>query len=512
VQGQELTYEILGTSTNEAAIDVLIAALDDPDATTRRLALCALTSRNEARAAELVLQNWSKLRPDDLRILRPKKKWLSGAVAAALESDGSLTLTAISATKTLQLTEVISPLAVLAESSKRCEIKQQATAAIIRIVEPLGENARRDRGSSLIRGPVHARLADSIRRFPMHRNPQMVDAFLIASCWADASLREFLNDGSPEFEVICQRLEKCAHPGIEELLAGFVRRRNVDDQILTIVQSRDQETFRDALLRTIGPEPSATTLKNLQQIGLPRSLRGGEAVASAVSSKHRAALIHAYASSCSDSIEALHTIAAIVELGGSKCEAAAASALPHVEVPDTDFWMRAALPVADNDQQAIQQDRNASLLKRLINLLDHPEPGVRRAVQGVLQPMHADAMIGRFESLRPRSRRRLGRVVMMVDPDALQRVRDALRHPVLEQRLKAIAMADALAAVDLLSDSFEHIAREDHQQARIRAAGVMGDAEGEITRGLLEEMLSLPACPVRDAAAAAIEKRMPANA
>lgn len=96
---------------------------------------------------------------------------------------------------------------------------------------------------------------------------------------------------------------------------------------------------------------------------------------------------------------------------------------------------------------------------------------------------------------------------MMIDPDAINRVQDALRHPVLKKRLEAIAMADALAVVDLLSDSFAHIVREDHQEARMQAAEAMSQAEGEFTMQLLKELIDLPECPVRDAAIQAIDKR-----
>ncbi len=100
---------------------------------------------------------------------------------------------------------------------------------------------------------------------------------------------------------------------------------------------------------------------------------------------------------------------------------------------------------------------------------------------------------------------------MMIDDAAVDRVRDALRHPVLSHRLEAIAMADALAIVDLLSDSFTRISRDDHQEARIRAAEVMSDASSIQTLDLLEEMIRMPESPVRDAAVVAVEKRRSAN-
>ncbi len=104
----------------------------------------------------------------------------------------------------------------------------------------------------------------------------------------------------------------------------------------------------------------------------------------------------------------------------------------------------------------------------------------------------------------------MGQVVLEIDPDAIDRVRDALRHPVLTKRLDAIAMADALGVVDLLYDSFAHITREDHQEARMRAAEAMAEAHSDETLSLLLEMIDLPECPVRDTAILAIERRQDA--
>jgi hypothetical protein len=291
------------------------------------------------------------------------------------------------------------------------------------------------------------------------------------------------------------------------LLAGFVRRRNLHDQIGQVIQSRDDETFRDALLRKISAEPTATAIRNLGEIGMPKSCRGGENILNSIAPHYRAPLIHLYVAANQDYLETLHLIAATVERTGAGCETAAAIGFSRCEVPDVDVWMRAALPVADGDEELIAGDDNARLLKRLIDLLGHPDPALERGVRRILGPLHAGEMLHRFQSLRPRSRRRLGRVVMMIDPDAIARVRDALRHPVLNNRLEAIATADALAAVDLLTDAFEHIAREDHQEARIRAAAAMSEAQSDATMHLLEEMTNLPECPVRDAALDAIQRR-----
>ena len=68
-------------------------------------------------------------------------------------------------------------------------------------------------------------------------------------------------------------------------------------------------------------------------------------------------------------------------------------------------------------------------------------------------------------------------------------------------------MADAMGVVDLLYDSFAHVTREDHQEARMRAAEALSEATSEETLRLLDEMTELPECPARDTAIVAIQQR-----
>jgi hypothetical protein len=264
-------------------------------------------------------------------------------------------------------------------------------------------------------------------------------------------------------------------------------------------------------LRSIGGDPSQVVLKHLQLIGLPRCLRGGEAILHDLPIDCRSALVHVHVAGNPNYVEALHVVAATAELGTQDCLAAAATALSRCELPNPNAWMRAALHLPHDDRQSDDVDETARLLKRFIRLLEQRDPTFHRVLHRSLAALHGSEMLPHFQSLRPRSRRRLGQVVMQIDPEALDQVRDGLRHPVLTKRLDAIAMADALGAVDLLGDAFTHIAREDHQEARIRAAEAMATASSDETMRLLEEMLELPPCPVRDAAIVAIDRRRRAS-
>lgn len=502
-----ITYETLATTRNEAAIDVLVTGLKEEDPAISRMALNSLLQREEPRAAHSLLSVWENLSKKDVRFLRGKKKWLTSAVEETMQGDNDQVLVAIEVAKALNINEVFPQLIELAETSGNLSIKQAASQAVISMAEPLGRDARADRDQPTVRGPIMSRLVESVRRYSMHRTDALIEAYLLIASWGDGDLRKIIAGEGAERDLLRKRLTNSKHTGVIDLLTGFIRRRKIPNWISLLLATRDDQDFRQSLLHSIGQEPSATVLRNLRDLGMPKSCVGAESILTEIAPEHMPALVYVYTTTANDVGQALHLIAAAIESRDAKAETAAAMCLTRCEIPEIEMWMRASIPVADQNEEAIRRDSNARLLKRLIDLLSHRDAAVVKGVRRVLGPLHADEMLHRFEDLRPRSRRRLGKVVMMVDPDAINRVRDALRHPVLSNRLEAIAMADALAVVDLLADSFAHITREDHQEARVRAAVAMSDARELKTLSLLQEMAALPECQVRDAALVALEKR-----
>lgn len=503
----QTTFETLKHSTIDSAVDVLILALEDPDAEIRQFGLQAMVTAEDPRLAAKLLEYWESLTASDIATVRQNKQNFADLIEKQIQVGDQSSMIAIDAAEQLGLTTSLMSLITLAESSGSHQIKRRAGEAVVRLARPLGQRARKNRDRSTVRGPILARLVDSVQCFPMHRSELLIDAFLEISAWPDGDLRQLLDQPSPARDLICAQLKKTSEPGAIELLAGFVRRREIPHCIAKVIQIRADETFRDALLEAIGDESSTILSKNIELIGMPRCCNGGERLVNELQVGQLAALIHVYVASNNDSIEKLQVVAAAAERGADQCMAAAALGFARCETPSTDFWMRAAIPVADANEAAIAGDENARLLYRLISMLEHTDGALVRSVRQVLLPLHVDNIIDRLEPLRPRSRKRLGKVVLMIDIDAITRVHDALRHPVLSHRLNAIAMAQTLGCVDQLSESLAHVVREDHQDARILAAEVMGEATNEATMGLLEEMTRLPDCGVRDAALSALEKR-----
>ncbi len=504
--GQELTFAVLSRTRNEAAVDVLLACLDSELGEHRDMALNTLLQRREDRVPAKLLTRWQQLTPSDHLLLKTRRNWFEPAVSQALKHRGSNTFTAIAAAESLELAKFIPMLVDLAETGETKEIQQRATTASLKLSHILGGRARCDRDAPTLRNPALERLRKSLDNFNQHGNVLLTDAFLVGSIWGDTEFRKAMSEEGPIRDLILERFMESNHIGVLDLLAGSIKRRQMDEHVTALVRQRNDHAFRSVLLNAVTPDPSSMVLKNLANLGMPACCRGDESLLNKIHQNQTPALLHVHATCSPNPIQTLHLIASVAEQKNPAYDSVVCFALSQCPLPDAELIVRAALHVAEDVESKSTHD-HARLLNRLIALLDHKDENIVRGIQRIIQPLHAESMMHRFQNLRPRSRRILGRVVMMVDPNALQYVSDAIRHPVLKTRLAAIAMADALAAVDLLSHSFEHIAREDHLEARISAAEVMGNAQGEATLNVLKKMSELPGCPVRDIAIKAIQKR-----
>lgn len=517
MHGILLTYQTLATTRNAAAVDLLSRAIDSDNSAIASMAVAALVQRPEPKAARALLLRWPKLAKKDIAVVQKASPWIDTAVMERLTTKElgyeteQATAVAIRAATDLNMLSALVPLIALAESNASTFLRKRASESVVRLVQPLRGLAAGDHATATIRNQVLARLTDSVKRLDVHQNESLVQAFLCVTNAGDGDIRKMIAERGPAFDAILGQFATSDQDAILQLLASYVKRRNPDPKLIQTMRDRTDDKFRNALLDAIGKEPGATTLRNIADLGVPKSWPSGQGLIDQLDPTRHAALVHLFVASQDNTPETLAMLVSAIQHRGPGAVAAAARGLAATKVLDIDFWMRAAGPIADNNQDRIAADQNSQLLQGLIDLMDHQDDQVVDGVRHVLSPMHADAMLPRMSKLRGRSRRRIGRVVLMIDTDAVNRVRDALRHPVLKHRLEAIAMADSLALVDLLVDSFTHISSQDHQQARISAAEAMGRASSRETVQLLETMVQLPESSVRDAAESALQRRYQQN-
>ncbi len=504
----DITFQTLAASSNEAAISVLGVALGDPDARVRLLATAALADRRELRCGELLLGHWDQMDECQKQALREHPGPLPRIINDSLARGDHHLPNAIQAATALHRFEMVPKLVDLAETHISHTIRKSATQSVGRLADLMGAQARGGRDPGSIRIDALARLARSVEQLPLHRNRDLVDAFLLASTSRDGKLLQMLDTESPQSRVLVSRFRNSSSDSIANLLASFLRRPKLQPEIANLICDRNDASFRRELLDQVGPDPTTGVLHHLRLLGPIGCMDDNPTAAAALSPDAHAALLHVLSQTTQSPKKLLVLAVAGIHRGEATTTQAATTVLASLPKLDHTYWLNAAIELAEDFDHRITLSADAMLLGDLVDLLSHGDANVVRAVQRVLTPLHAKSIMPRLSGLDASSRQRLGAVLMMIDPSAIDLVRDRLRHPVLKQRLDAIAAAESLGIVDLLADAFSHVVRNDHQEARRRAAEAMALASSSETLALLSEMMQMPDSSARDEAVRAYESRV----
>ncbi len=248
MHGLDITFRTLAETHNISAIEILIEAINDGDRYLRRSALAALLQRSEKQCVEALLGIWDRLDPDNISTLKSSKRWMIDVVIDALTNRTDLMMAAIAATRDAELYAAIPLVIELAESDRARSVRNAATDAVLSVAKSLGFDARRDHDTPTARRPILSRLEQSVRCISMHRNEELVDAFLILATWGDSTLRTALSSDQPSCKPLLIRLEESQQFGVVELLAGFLHRRKLPSQVAAIIRRRPDDLCREALV------------------------------------------------------------------------------------------------------------------------------------------------------------------------------------------------------------------------------------------------------------------------
>lgn len=508
--GMDLTFDLLATTRNEAAVGLLASSLDADDPQIRCRGLDALLRRRSHRGAMHVLGLWKTLSDAELRTVQEHPAAMQTVVAEVLADspEHPLWSAAIDALRMLSLTDVLPVIIDRAEASGDRQVRAPLLAATIELCSTLGTTARRGREAAGRRLPVIRRLAESVRRFEFHRCEGLCDAFLAISRWSDCELGSLLSDGTRSARWLASPLAHSTLPGVIQLLAGFVCRREIPDVVRQALRTRCDESFREHLLQCVTASPSVTTRRNLRALGPLACLADCQTVAGRTRPVHHAALVHAHSATCSDPLRQLTvTIDVLVQANRDADSAVGQSLLQCLPLKEEALLRGTAIAVGA-EALPDASDPLARLLWRVLQVLEHPNPAVREGLCSLLWPLHLERFLERVESFRGFKSKQLGQLIQRINPSAVERIADELRHPVLARRLHAIEAAEACGFLGVLEPLLLHAALHDQREAQLRAVKSLGAATSRASLAMLQRLGEGPVGELREVAKRAMADRV----
>ena len=519
-EGLSRTFEVLGQTRNDAAVRVLVPALDSSRDAIQGGALRTLLRRRSLVGGGEILSRLPTMNDRCKRILRRSHGRLTGSLRdALLGTDRQLCLNACQATVLFREYDLVPVLLNLLED-RTLQHDDLAADALMNLAEqlykelagPRDYNDRRD--PQMIRVQVVASLELSVKRFANHRRREVIEAFLMLTVRDSATLKQILrNPHHPCFLATVDVLTKSERGGVVRLLLSFLEDTHVPTAALSVIANRCDQKFVGYLLRKIGREPSNVVRQNLRRIGAIGWLKNDrQSYLDQLDDTAQHGVVQLVMAAGIPRLEAFSIVGYLLRHGRPGGRRAAAVALAEFNGADANALAIQALGDSDPQVQAsivahLRRRGIPGILQRLVDLTDSPHAIVRQAAQEALAEFTFARFLGAFEMLDEDVRSSTGQLVKRIDPNALALLKQELASSMRTRRLRGLAVAQAMKAVDDVEDAVVELLADSDHLVRVEAVAALAHGSTASSRRALQQALGDRNGVVREAARKALLAR-----
>jgi HEAT repeat protein len=499
--GLATTFRVLTKTENEAAVRVLIPALDSPDAAIQEGALTALLGRRNPAGQREILRRIQNLPPRWKQVIRERPGRLTSTLRdAVLGPDEGLCLNACLAAVMFRDYDLIPTLLTAVEDTSPGKSGMAAEVLLELTVMLHDEMAKSpepsDRGDPRwIRQHVVASLETSVQRFGRHKRREAIEAFLLLVGRENPLLNLILqNPHHVGFLIMVETLSRSMQPGVLQLLLSYLEDPQVPSAVLSVIANRSDMVFLRLLLRKFSRDVAEAVRQNTKKIeSFPWLQRAGK-ILDQFDDEAQQSLVRLLMASGIPRSRAFGAVGWILTEGKPGGRRAAASAL--ADFPGTDANALALQALDDPDPQVqasiVQQVRSRGIpgvLPRLLELLDSPHAVVRRTVRQNLSEFSFPRFLAAFEMMEDDARQNLGSLVLKIDPQTIPRLRGELESAVRSRRLRGLAVARTLDIADRVEDLLLELLREEDSRVRAEAASALAGCRSPLSRNALIEAM-----------------------
>ena len=481
-EGLSTTFELLSRSGNEAATEVLLAALDSTDSAVSDRALRALLKRHSLAGHQQLLRRLHELDPKWREVLHEYRGTMSHALRDALLSgDSQSCANSCQAILWFHEYDLMPALITVLENSSNPKAPL-ATSTALSLAELFYDdlagtkNFKPRQDPRTLRGHLVGTLEASVMRYARHRRTEPIEAFVMLAERDNATLKQLLFDplhGS--YRPLIEALTHSPRPGVMRLLLSYLDDPQSPSAALTALAHRRDAAFVKALLRKIGSEPSTSAKRNLARIERFAWLQPGETLLAQLDAAEQHSAVELLMASGTNRLEAFETIAHLVVKGTPGGRRAAAAALAQFHGNEANNLALKAL--ADDDPQ-VQAAVLGQLRERgipgavsiLVGLADSPQPAVREAAQKSLSEFSFTRYLAAFDMLEDQVRRSTGMLVRKVDPNSVPQLLEEMVALSRRRRMRALQVAEAMQIVDEVEPTVISMLEDEDHLVRLEAA------------------------------------------
>jgi HEAT repeat protein len=521
--GLSITLDLLSRTDNEAAVKVLIPALDCPNPVVQEGALIALLKRRTAAGGREILDRMSRMKPEWKTIIRQHRGRLTGALRdAILGADPGLCENGCRAAVMFRDYDLVPTLLTALESSARPNAELAAHTAR-ELVEALGDELAGGRDPSdrrdpqMIRRYVLGSLESSIQRYGQHKRREVIESFLLLVGHENATLRQILgNPHHTALATVIDVLSKSTQRGVLRLLLSFLDDSHAPAAVLNVIAGRSDARFVHYLMRKIGREPTTTMALNLKKMTSVAWLNDCRRIMDQIDDAGQHSAVRFVMACGIPRQQALGVVETILLHGKPGGRREAARALGEFQGADANALAMSALADPDPQVQAniIPQLRGRGIpgvLASLMEMVESPYTVVRRAARESLAEFSFKRFVAAFDMLDEEVRRSTGLLVKKIDVQCLSLLNEELKSPIRTRRLRGLTIARTIEAVEAVEGAVIEMLQDEDHLVRMEAAVTLGRSVSPASVSALTETLKDKSEVVRLAAQRSLEEALRAR-
>jgi len=510
--GLKTTFRLLTETQNEAAVSVLIPALDSPVPAIQEGAFHALLKRRSPAGQREILGRLQSMDERWKEILGKSRGKLSIALRdAVLGTDAQLFANACQAVVWFREYDLIAAFLNVAEDRTNPHA-ERAAGTVLELVQALYQELssprdyRERRDPQMVRRHVITSLEGSVVRFPQHQCKRIVEAFLVLAKRDNAVLRKILQDPhAGSYRPVIDGLTKSSQPGLMRLLLSFLDDPRVPSAAISIFTHRSDARFIQQFLAFLAESTSDAASQNLKRIEHLAWLRNDREFLESLDDTAQASLVHLVMASGMKRLAAFETVSAVVRYGNDAGRRAACAALADFNGAEANKLIEAALQDVDPQVQVsalveLRQRGIPNAMARLIEMVASPHRAVREAARSQLGEFKLECYLAAFESLDDEVRRTTGALVVKVDPEAISGLVQEMEAPARSRRLRALAAAEAMNVAAQLEPSLLALIEDEDHMVRAEAACTLASCKTPTAQRALQLALGDRSVSVQAAA------------
>jgi HEAT repeat protein len=517
--GLATTFSVLSKTDNEAALRVLLPALDSHNQSIQEGALAALLERRHPGGQTEILRRIGSLSLHWQRIISRHPGRLTGSIRdGVLGKDESLRQNSYRAAVMFREYDLIPTLLTAMEDNSRAKADIAAETLLQLVMQLYDElahpgeaNTRRD--PQWVRKFAVSCLETSVQRFGRHKRREVIEAFLLLVQLDNKVLNQILqNPHHVNFLVLIDLMSRSSQEGVIELLLSYLEDAEAPSAVLSVAASRSDPKFIREFLRKIGGEPSSVVVQNLKRIEAIAWLRNPGNILGQLDDAGQQSVVRLAMSSGIPQAQAYSVIEFILRHGKPGGRREAARALSAFSGAEANALALQALDDPDPQVQAIvlpQLRRRGipGLMPRLVKKLDSPQVEVRQAARNALSEFSFARYMSTFEMLDDEARQSTGELVKKVDPQTIPLLCEELQSAVRSKRLRGMQIVRIMDVADRVEDLLINLLRNEERLVRAEAAATLAKCRSPASRAALEEALHDSSAAVREAAQRSLQEQ-----